>query len=120
MTYYRQSANLSPSRFVTAKRKMKSALKPSVSYREDLLRRLKDPEFAAGYLTRCLEDSEGTFLVGLRDVAEVHGGIRRLAKTTDLNREHLFRMLSRQGNPRLHSLRQLVGAVGLKLAVRPA
>ena len=99
---------------------MKVSPKPSVSYEEDLLRRLKDPEFAAGYLSKCLEDDEATFLVALRDVAEAHGGIRLLARKTRLNREHLFRMLSKTGNPHLHSLRQLVGAVGLKLTLQPA
>ena len=98
---------------------MKSSIKTSVSYREDLLHRLKDPKFAAGYLSRCLEDDGATFLVALRDVAEAHGGIRELAKKTQLNREHLFRMLSKSGNPHLHSLRQLVGAVGLKLTLQP-
>lgn len=93
---------------------------PSVSYRDDLLRRLKDPGYAASYLNACLEDDEQTFLVALRDVAEAHGGLRALAKKTHLNREHLFRMLSKSGNPQLHSLRQLVGAVGLKLVLRPA
>lgn len=99
---------------------MKPAVKASVSYREDLLRRLKDPELAAGYLSKSLEDDEETFLVALRDVAEAHGGIRFLAGKTHLNREHLFRMLSKSGNPNLHSLRQLVGAVGLKLTLQPA
>jgi probable addiction module antidote protein len=99
---------------------MKSAVKPSTSYHDDLLHRLKDPEFAAGYLSKCLEDDEATFLVALRDVAEAHGGLRRLSKKTRLNREHLFRMLSKSGNPHLHSLRQLVGAVGLKLTLQPA
>jgi probable addiction module antidote protein len=99
---------------------MKSSVKPSVSYRDDLLLRLKDTGFAAGYLSKCLEDDEATFLVALRDVAEAHGGIRQLARKTRLNREHLFRMLSRTGNPHLHSLRQLVGAVGLKLTLQPA
>lgn len=99
---------------------MKSPVKASVSYHEDLLRRLKDPKFAAGYLSKCLEDDEATFLVALRDVAEAHGGIRELAAKTHLNREHLFRMLSKTGNPHLHSLRQLVGAVGLKLTLQPA
>lgn len=99
---------------------MKRPARPSVSYRDDLLRRLKDPEYAAAYLSACLEDEEETFLVALRDVAEAHGGIRKLAEKTRLNREHLFRMLSKSGNPSLYSLRQLVGAVGLKLTVQPA
>jgi probable addiction module antidote protein len=99
---------------------MKAPLKPSVGYREDLLQRLKDPEFAAGYLSRCLEDGEATFLVALRDVADARGGIRELSRKTRLNREHLFRMLSRSGNPRLRNLRLLAQAVGLKLTLAPA
>ena len=96
-------------------------MKPMVSYRDDLLRRLKEPRYAAAYLNKCLEDdNEGGFLLALRDVAQAHGGLRPLAKKTDLNREHLFRMLSKSGNPQLHSLRQLVDAVGLKLVLRPA
>jgi len=99
---------------------MKRQAAASVSYRDDLLRRLQDPSVAADYLNKCLEDDEATFLVALRDVAEAHGGIRHLAGKTRLNREHLFRMLSKSGNPSLHSLRQLTGAMGLKLSLRPA
>jgi len=43
-----------------------------------------------------------------------------LAKKTGLNREHLFRMLSKSGNPQLHSLRQLAEAIGMKLVLQPA
>lgn len=99
---------------------MKRPARPSISYRDDLVHRLKNPKYAAAYLSECLEDDEETFLVALRDVADAHGGIGQLAKKTHLNREHLFRMLSKSGNPHLHSLRQLVGAVGLKLMLQPA
>ena len=99
---------------------MKSPAKASIPYREDLFRRLQDPAFAAAYLTDALEDEEATFLVALHDVADAYGGISHLAKKTHLNREHLFRMLSKSGNPNLHSLKQLVEAVGLKLMLQPA
>ena len=96
-------------------------MKPAISYHDDLLRRLKNPKYAVGYLNACLEeDDEGAFLLAVRDVAQVHGGLRQLAKKTHLNREHLFRMLSKSGNPRLHSLRQLVEALGFKLVLQPA
>jgi DNA-binding phage protein len=43
----------------------------SVSYREDLLERLRDPEYAAGYLNAALEENdEATFQLALQDVAE--------------------------------------------------
>jgi probable addiction module antidote protein len=98
-------------------------MKPWISYHDDLTRRLKDPKFAAAYLTACLADEdedEGGFLLALRDVADAHGGVRALAKKTGLNREHLFRMLSKSGNPQLHTLRQLTEAIGMKLVLQPA
>lgn len=96
-------------------------MKAAVSYHDDLLRRLKNPKYAAGYLNACLEEGdEGAFLLAVRDVAQVHGGLGQLAKKTHLNREHLFRMLSRSGNPRLDSLRQLMEALGFKLVLQPA
>lgn len=96
-------------------------MKPAVSYHEDLLHRLKNPKYAVGYLNACLEDEdEGAFLLAVRDVAQVHGGLRQLAKKAGLNREHLFRMLSKSGNPRLHNLRQLIDALGFKLILKPA
>lgn len=96
-------------------------MKPAVSYHEDLLRRLKNPKYAVGYLNACLEEGdEAAFLLAVRDVAQVHGGLGQLARKTHLNREHLFRMLSKNGNPRLHSLRQLIEALGFKLVLQPA
>jgi len=96
-------------------------MKPTIKYDDDLRRRLKNPKYAVGYLNACLEDDdEGVFLLAVRDVARVHGGLRQLAKKAGLNREHLFRMLSKNGNPRLHSLRQLVEALGFKLVLKAA
>jgi probable addiction module antidote protein len=96
-------------------------MKPSVDYRDDLLHRLKNPRYAVGYLNACLQDDDdGVFLLALRDVAQVHGGLRSIAGKTHLNREHLFRMLSKKGNPRLHSLRQLIGTFGFKLTLQAA
>jgi len=87
-------------------------------YRNDLLKRLKNSKFALGYLNECLKDpNEGVFLLALRDVAEAHGGFKKLAAKSKLNREHLFRILSRKGNPRLNTLRNLATAFGWNLAL---
>lgn len=86
------------------------------SYHEDLIEDLKNPKFALGYLNACLEDyDEGVFLLALKHVAEAHGGLGALARKTKLNREHLFRMLSKTGNPRLENLRQVVAAFGWEI-----
>lgn len=89
------------------------------SYRESLLNSLKDPEQAVHYLNACLEDEDPrVFLMALRDVADSHGGIRALSRTTELNRESLYRMLSKSGNPSLNSLAAVLSACGLRIAVR--
>lgn len=88
------------------------------SYKENLLEALKNPEAAADYLTACLEDSDvDVFLLALRDVAEAQGGIRKLSGRTRLNRENLYRMLSKAGNPSLTSLDSVLSSLGLRLAV---
>ena len=87
------------------------------TYHDDLIHDLQDPEFALEYLNACLKGGdEGTFLLGLRYVAEANGGVRTLARKTHLSREHLFKMLSKNGNPRFESLKLLADAFGWRLA----
>jgi probable addiction module antidote protein len=89
------------------------------SYRENLLESLRDPDEAAHYLSACLEDEDArVFLLALRDVAEARGGIRTLSRETRLNRESLYRMLSKAGNPSLDSLAAVLRAFGMRLAVQ--
>jgi probable addiction module antidote protein len=87
-------------------------------YEDVLDEDLQDPAEAVGYLNACLEDGDPeAFLLALRDVARAQGGVARLADTTNLNREHLYRMLSENGNPALRSLEALLDALGFRLAV---
>ncbi len=96
--------------------------KPTVKtepYRESLLESLKNSDEAAHYLNACLADEdEHVFLLALRDVAEANGGIRALSRNAQLNRESLYRMLSKSGNPSLESLGAVLKACGLRLAVQ--
>src|SRR5215813_7541165 len=89
------------------------------SYHKALIEALKDPEEAAHYLNASLEDEDArVFLLALRDVAEARGGIRALSDNTDLNRESLYRMLSKVGNPSLDSLATVLKACGFRLAIK--
>ncbi len=91
-------------------------MKPSVPYLPFLHQRLRDPEYALGYLNACLDDDdESVFLLALKDVATAHGGLAKLAKKAKMNREHLFRMLSKRGNPEMRSLQKIAGAFGWKI-----
>ena len=57
-------------------------------YKEHLLEQLQDPEEAAAYLNAALhDDDQHVFLLALRDIAEVQGGMGWLADVADLNRE---------------------------------
>ncbi len=80
-----------------------------------------NPEFAAAYLNQLLHDGEPSdLLVALRQMAQAHGGVRAIAKATELNANQLYRTLSSQGNPELRSLSAVLKALGLRLAVQPA
>ena len=92
----------------------------TVSYKKNLRKKLADPEQAAEYLTACYEEGPEVFLVGLRDVVEAQGGVTRAAELSKLNRESLYRLVSRAGNPRLTSLRSVLSALGLKVTFEAA
>ncbi len=90
----------------------------SISYDDYLTRSLKDPKRAAAYLNAALEDEDPrVFLLALRNVAEAHGGMGKAAAKSKLNRESLYRMLSKKGNPSLQSLGALLSSLGFRLAV---
>ena len=91
----------------------------TTDYKDDLLERLSDPDYAAGYLSACVAEGQDEFLLGLRNVAEALGGVGWLAADTDLNREGLYRMLSKDGNPRLSSLFTVLDAIGLQFNCVP-
>ena len=97
-------------------------LKTSVSHDEAIIRRLrKDPEFAAEYVKAALEDTEEplVLLLALRHLAQACG-IAKVAKAAGIERESLYRALSRRGNPRLSTLVAVTKAIGLKLTVEAA
>jgi probable addiction module antidote protein len=92
--------------------------KPSVDYHEYLIERLRDPAEALAYLKAALEERdlpEG-FLLALRNIAEARG-FSKLSADTKLNRESLYRMLSKKGNPSLASLHSLLDSLGFRLSV---
>ena len=75
-------------------------------------------DYAAGYLTSCYEEGTDVFLLGVKDVAEANGGLRALSKETSLNRENLYDMLSKNGNPRLSSLSAILDNLGIEVTFK--
>ena len=88
------------------------------SYRDDLLKRLRDPEYAADYLANVLaEKDNAAFLIALKDVVEAGGGVGELAGRVGLKRPSLYKILSKHGNPTLETLQEILKPLGLRLSV---
>lgn len=87
--------------------------KRTTTYQEDLIESLKDPREAAAYLNAAMEDGDrALFLLALRNVAEAHGGMSAVSQKTQLNRESLYRMLSKKGNPQDQKHLYVIGLHG--------
>jgi len=92
---------------------------PTVDYDEFLHEQLKDLEYAAGYLTACLEEGEDVFFYGIRQVAKATGGMKSLSEATQLNRESLYDMLSKTGNPLFSNVTTVLDKLGLEVTFAP-
>jgi len=58
-------------------------------------------------------------MLALRQVAQAQGGIAEIARKAKLTREATYKMLSKSGNPELRSLKAVLAATGLRIAVKP-
>ena len=87
-------------------------------YRDDLLKRLEDPRYAAEYLAQVLaEKDSAAFLIALKDVVEAGGGMGHLAGRVSLKRPSLYKILSQKGNPTLATLQEILKPLGLRVSV---
>lgn len=81
---------------------------------------IKDPKTAAEYLNSAQAEGDSqAFLMALKDVVEVHGGLSELARKTKLNRPNLHKMLSGKGSPKLETVIKVLDATGFTLNVKP-
>ena len=98
----------------------KGRVPPAVPADAHLRSFLRDPVTALAYLNEAAKyDDPATFLLALRDVARVRGGLSRIASRAGLNRQQLYKTLSDSGNPELRSLTAILSAAGFGLSVRP-
>jgi probable addiction module antidote protein len=94
-------------------------MRASRPFRDTQIALLKDPASAALYLEEALAAGDvDAFKLGLRNVAEARlGGMGALSEHAGLNREALYRSLSKGGNPTLATLTQVMRALGLRISV---
>jgi probable addiction module antidote protein len=94
--------------------------KAAVSHDDFMIKQLRsNSKFATEYLKAAMEDTDEpqVLLIALRQIAEARGGIAKIAKKAGVERESLYRALSRRGNPRLSTLFAVTKAMGLTLTV---
>lgn len=98
-------------------RKKKSAGRQHEDFEEYIIERLQDPKRALTYLNEALNDDDSrVFLVALRDVLLAQGeDVTALAQEANLNRQNLYRILSKKSNPRWDSITFLCDAMGLQV-----
>jgi probable addiction module antidote protein len=81
----------------------------------------QDERHALALLAESFHDEhEGTFLVALRHMVLAQGGMAKIAKAAGLNRESLYKALSRGGNPGIDTLRKILAALKLKVSFTKA
>lgn len=86
-------------------------------FKDFLTDKLQDPKLAVAYLNEALKDEdERVFLLALKDVIDAYGqDLSSIAKEAQLNRQNLYKMLSKKGNPRWNSLTSLFNVLGLQV-----
>jgi probable addiction module antidote protein len=88
------------------------------NFKDDLVERLKDPEYAAAYIEAAIEENDTGFLqIALGDVVKAHG-VSNVAQITGIARQALYRMISEGGNPTMKNLNLLLDSVGLEIDIK--
>jgi probable addiction module antidote protein len=105
---------------IQIKDRRKKVYPASRDYEEGLDKRLKSPEYAIAYLNAILDENDpDLLLLGLRDVARAYG-FSRIAQSTGLNRESLYKALSKGKNPRIGTVMDVLSAMGCRIRLEPA
>lgn len=97
-----------------------SIIKNTRRYEDGLIEDLKDPKEAQAYLEASLlayeeDGNTDALLLALGHVAKAQGGIGKLAKRTDVSREHLYDLLASKHTPRLDTTISILSALGFRL-----
>lgn len=93
------------------------------SFEDDLIEQLKNPKFAAHYLSEILNDSSDgqkeRILLALKRMAKAYG-VRALTQEIGRSPKALYISLSRKGNPTLETFLSILNALGIQLKAAAA
>lgn len=88
-------------------------------FEDDLMLKLKDPDFASAYIMSAVIDNDLEFLpIALGDVAKAHG-LSKLAESTGINRRTLYKAFDKEGNPSFVMVSQIMSGLGLQFEIKP-
>ena len=91
--------------------------KASIPFEVHNMNFLQDPEQVALYLEESYsEGGDELFQIALRNVAKAQqGGLKGVATNAGLNRENLYRALSKSGNPQSKTIKKILNALGIEV-----
>lgn len=85
----------------------------------DIAELLDSDEAIADFIEDALDDDDSTALVRALGTVARARGMTEIARETGLSRAALYRSLSATGNPEIETVRRILKAFNLRLAVEP-
>ncbi len=84
---------------------------------------LQNTDEAIGFLDAALEeymiDGDAKYLLSaIKRVAESQGGVGKLAKETNLNRQNLYKIFNNKISPRFNTLLKILNALGYSISIK--
>jgi DNA-binding phage protein len=97
---------------------------PAKSYREDLLKRLLDSNYASQYLKVAFDETlkDGNmeaFLLALKNIVDAKCSVQEVANEAQVSRQNLHLLLSGKGNQSIETIVSVLHAVGLTIDFKP-
>jgi len=97
---------------------MKKQLPPAVPYEIGLYKYLRNPLDAAIYLNQAFKEGDADgILLAMHDVAKARG-MSQVARTIEVHRVSLHKMLRRNGNPSFRTFLKLLGEFEIQLSAK--
>ena len=92
---------------------------------EFMIETLQDPDECIGLLEVAIEeyqeDGDTKALMRIIEhIAKAQGGITKLSKDANINRQNLYKLFSCETSPRLDTITKILQALGFSLCVQPA
>jgi probable addiction module antidote protein len=90
-------------------------------FNEDFARSLKNnPKKLSNFIKLIIREYEqdddfGTFLEGVKVVAQATKGMTRISKETNIKRDTLYKALSKTGNPETRTFFDVLSNIGIKV-----